>query len=202
MKKDLRGEQFGQWLVITEATQKNGRRYWWCECSCGNKKEVSQLNLTQGKSTKCKGCTAKQRSVKHGYGQDTSGLYSVWKSMKTRCLNANHKSYKYYGGRGISLCEGWLTFEGFLRDMGEGYDSGLTLERVDNTKGYSRENCKWATRAEQNSNTRRTLRLEYQGKTYTERQLADLTGVPRTTIQTRRKMGLSGEELVNGPRKV
>jgi len=200
--KELKGKHFGEWSVITEAEKKNGKLHWWCECSCGVIKEVSQLNLMHGKSTKCKSCSYKQRDIKHGYGSKTSGLYSVWKGMKSRCLNPNRDSYKYYGGRGIGVCEVWLSFEGFLKDMGSSYETGLTLERKDNMLGYTPENCKWVTRAEQNSNTRRTLKLEYQGETYTERQLADLTGTPRTTIQTRRKMGLVGEELINGPRKV
>lgn len=200
--KELQGKCFGQWLVITEAQKKNGKRHWWCECSCGVTKEVNQLNLTQGKSTKCDSCSAKQKPIKHGYGNKTSGLYSIWKGMKSRCLNPNRNCYKDYGGRGIGICEVWLNFEGFLKDMGGSYETGLTLERKDNMLGYSPENCKWATRAEQNSNTRRNLKLEYQGKIYTERQLADLTGTPRTTIQARRKKGLVGEELINGPRKV
>ena len=200
--KDLKGERFGEWSVITESEKKNGRRHWWCECSCGVTKEVNQLNLTQGRSTKCNSCSAKRRHIKHGYGNKTSGLYSIWKGMKSRCLNPNRDSYKNYGGRGIGICEAWLSFEGFLKDMEEGYETGLTLERKDNMLGYSLENCKWATRSEQSSNTRRTLKLEYQGETYTEKQLANLIGTPRTTIQARRKIGLVGEELVNGPRKV
>ena len=202
MKTNLKGEHFGQWVVIGEAQKKCGRRYLWCECSCGITKEVSQISLTQGKSTECKSCSLRQIKTKHGHGKQTSGLYSVWKNMKSRCLNPNRGCYEYYGGRGIGVCKDWLTFESFLKDMGEGYEVGLTLERIDNSKGYSPENCRWATVEEQNSNTRRSLHLEYLGKVYTEKQLSEHTGVPRTTIQARRKLGLSGEDLVNGPRKV
>lgn len=126
-------------------------------------------------------------------------LYSTWKSMKTRCLNKNVKSYKYYGGKGITICDGWLkSFNKFVEDMYPSFEEGKTLDRKNNSLGYSKDNCRWATSTEQNSNQSKNVSIEYQGKFYTEAQLSRLTGVGRTTIQTRRRSGFSNEEVVSG----
>lgn len=102
--------------------------------------------------------------VKHGqYG---SVEYQTWADMKVRCLNPNNKRYADYGGRGITVCKRWLSFENFLADMGTRPSNQHSLDRIDNDKGYFKENCRWATRQEQNGNRRRRrdARL-YQGKT-------------------------------------
>lgn len=200
--KNLAGCKVGEWTVKCEGERKSGKRSWWCECSCGIIKEVLQSNLTTGKSKKCLPCSLKTTRFKHGLSHNTSGLYSVWRNMKSRCLNKNSAAYKNYGGRGIKICERWLEFNNFLGDMGPSFEEGLTLDRVDNSGNYSPENCRWATKTQQNSNTRRTLNLEYKGAFYTEAELSKATGVNRTTIQARRNRGLIGEDLVNGPREV
>lgn len=88
------------------------------------------------------------------HGMHKTPEYTAWHDMKGRCLNPNHRSYAYYGGRGITIDESWLEFENFYRDMGP-RPSGLTLDRIDNDKGYSKDNCRWANRIVQMGNTRR-----------------------------------------------
>ena len=199
--KDLTDQQFGSWKVLHEVDRsKSGQRVWRCSCSCGTESLVTQGNLSSGKSTKCVSCAAKVSHVKHGMGAESSGLYSVWKSMKSRCYNPNRNSYARYGARGISVCDSWMTFENFLADMGATYQTGLTLDRIDNDKGYSPENCRWANIQQQNSNTSKNVNLEFKGSFYTEAELSRLTGVPRTTLQARRRRGLTGDQIVYGTR--
>jgi len=98
------------------------------------------------------------------HGMHDTKTYGVWEAMKQRCLNERNPSYKNYGGRGITVFDEWMSFEGFLADMGE-QPKGLTLELCDNNAGYSKANCVWATRAQQSDNLRTCRKFEYQGKT-------------------------------------
>lgn len=127
-------------------------------------------------------------------------LYLTWKSMKTRCYNPNAKSYKYYGGRGISVYWSWLEdFWIFVEDMYPSFEEGKTLDRVDNKQGYSPWNCRWSSHEEQaNNQGREYTKILYCGEFYTESQLNKLTSIPRTTLQARRRKGYSDYEIVHG----
>lgn len=105
--------------------------------------------------------------------------------MKDRCLNPNDGAYKRYGGRGIKVCEEWLNFINFYQDMKDGYQNDLTLERIDNSRGYYKNNCKWATRKEQANNTRRNHLFEYNGKRKTLIDWAKFLKVNRSTLAQR-----------------
>ncbi len=128
--------------------------------------------------------------IKHGHwaGNRKSPTYTAWDSMIQRCCNPKSRAYPGYGGRGIAVCDRWLKFEDFLADMGERPDE-MTIERVNNDKGYSPENCKWATRKEQSNNTRRNRHLSHCGLTLTVTQWADRLGVRAGTITTRLERG-------------
>lgn len=124
------------------------------ECECGNVVTVLCNNVKRGLTSSC-GCLSRQvhanrmMALARTHGGSRTSLYFVWQSMHARCENANHKFYYRYGGRGIAVCEGWLSFEPF-RDwaLGNGYRSGLTIDRKNNSSGYSPENCEWITKAE------------------------------------------------------
>ena len=121
--------------------------------------------------------------------------YQTWQAMKTRCLNPNSSSYKNYGDRNIKICDKWMSFEGFFEDMGERPD-GYSLDRIDNNKGYSRDNCRWATPAEQNRNTRQNKFLTKNGKTMCMRDWSNETGIPYPTIQDRVRRGWSDDRVL------
>lgn len=153
---DLTGRTFGRLLVVERGENIGGHTAWECECECGSVVLVRYQSLVNGQTKSC-GClrsdimTATQ--LKHGHYNSTT--YHSYHSMKARCLNKNHRQFKDYGGRGIKISKYWINdFGRFLKDMGE-RPLGKTLDRIDNNKGYSKSNCKWSTRKEQNNNKRK-----------------------------------------------
>lgn len=140
-------------------------------------------------------------TLSHGHARDgaISKTYGVWKSMRHRCRNKNDPNYHHYGGRGITVCERWNSFENFLADMGEKPD-GLTLEREDNDRGYGPDNCRWASWSDQHRNTRHNRMLTMGGRTQCLKAWAQETGVSPVTISSRIKLyGWSVEEALTLP---
>lgn len=130
----------------------------------------------------------KRPYITHGHTRGGhSPTYTVWHSMKQRCLNPNCDAFPNYGGRGISICERWLTFENFLEDMGERPSTHLSLDRIDVERGYEPGNCRWATQKVQCNNWQRKTQfvLEYQGNDYSLQELADKFGLDRYTLRRR-----------------
>lgn len=125
-----------------------------------------------------------------------TGIYASWYAMKQRCGNPNSKSFKNYGGRGITYPEKWQEFAGFEEDMKVDYKKGLTLERIDNSKSYSRENCKWATRKEQGNNKRSNIVLTLNNETHPIAIWAKMLEIKFDTIRSRFYRGMSVEEIL------
>lgn len=158
------GFRSGRLLVIrqTEVRSSDKQIMYECQCDCGNTKLVRGQFIRKQITLSC-GClqseaTAK-RSITHGHSVNyrSSRTYRIWTNMKDRCSNPKTPGYRYYGARGIRVCERWSAFEAFLADMGPAPD-GLTLDRKDNYSGYSKENCRWATWKEQMANRRVKLK--------------------------------------------
>lgn len=152
MATDHTGKRYGRLTVLRQkGTTRYGVTRWRVRCDCGAEKDVLINSLVAGLTTSC-GCAHREAVTKHG--MEGTRIYNVWASMLQRCRNPNHRAFHNYGGRGITVCERWYDFRNFLADMGEA-PSGMTLERVDNDRGYSPDNCIWASRSDQNRNQRR-----------------------------------------------
>lgn len=162
--KQLAGQVFGRLTVIERFRSRNGRVTWVCRCACGKLHEAVSNALTSGHTKSC-GCWKDERNTStaptHGHASRKTGLsptYQSWRGMWTRCTNPNVKSYKDYGGRGITICSRWERFENFLADMGE-RPAGRTLDRENVNGNYEPGNCRWATRKEQAMNTQKASKL-------------------------------------------
>ena len=179
--QDLTSKKFNRWTVIEfiSASRKNGT-IWNCRCDCGTERHVKAGNLTRGLTKSC-GCFKSQvvseRNTTHGHSKHP--IYAVWSTMVQRCTNPNDHNWKNYGARGITVCDSWRTFERFFDDMVGEWKKGLTLERINNSAGYSKLNCKWATQKEQMNNTRSNRFLIVDGVCLTVSQWADRTGISR-----------------------
>lgn len=159
---DLTGKTFGRWYVIERTpNDRPGVTLWKCQCECGMIKDrVLYTSLVGGGSNSC-GCLRSDMLMKpdHKVHSQRNTTYRIWISMRTRCYNANHPSYKDYGARGITICDSWLaSYDNFLADMGPRPDL-MSLDRIDNSKGYCKENCRWGTKCQQAGNTRRNIRV-------------------------------------------
>jgi len=152
--ENLTGSVFHRLTVLSRDSSRKRRPYWVCKCECGAMKSIAACELKSGKTKSC-GCYDAERkrteTVKHGFNRTPT--YVCWSNMLARCTNPKRRDFKNYGGRGISVCERWRSFENFLADMGE-KPPKLSLDRVDNDANYGPDNCRWATASEQRLNQR------------------------------------------------
>lgn len=150
MKLDIKvGDIFTRLIIIKEVDRHvypsgETRRKFLAQCACGSEPKTYLISELRSGKTKSCGCYNKENKTKHGMYQ--SRAYQCWADMKTRCDNPENKYYTYYGGRGITYCSKWKTFEGFWEDMADTYSDDLTLNRRDNDGMYCKENCEWDTK--------------------------------------------------------
>ena len=195
--KDATGKRFGRLTAIEYVrSDKDGRAFWRCKCDCGNEAIVPRCSMASGNTISC-GCALTEALTKHGKSKTT--LYKKWQSMKTRCDNPKSNRFAYYGGKGISYCVRWRLFENFYEDMHEGYRKGLTLDRIDGSKDYSKENCHWVDYADQNNNKSDNILFAYGGRVYTPKEVSKRFSIPLSTVYNRRIAGWSDERIIETP---
>lgn len=189
------GTVFGHLTVVESGMQpRRGNRTEWasrCLCECGRATTTYNDHLVNGRSRSC-GCKLGVSTKAH------NGAYRSWEKMKDRVLNVNHEAHGYYGGKGITICDKWLTFAGFFEDMGD-RPQGKTLDRIDNALGYFKENCRWSTVIEQNNNKTSCVVLTIDGVTKNVTQWAMESGNSRFLIYGRIKLGWDAKRAVWTP---
>lgn len=195
------GTKFGRWTVISEAPRhRNGHQIFNVKCECGTESKVWRSHLVSGHSTGCQ-CVTKSRT----HGLRKHPLYKTYRHMIDRCHNSKCKSYTNYGSRGITVCVEWRGNNGlekFISDMQDKAFRELTLERVDNSKGYSPQNCIWASRRAQSRNTRRNVRVEHGGKILVAADWDRKIGFPKGTVRRRIRNNWSVENALTVPHKL
>ena len=209
---DETGKRYGR-LVVVERKRPNegGNAMFLCRCDCGKTCVVRGPNLRSGGTRSC-GCLAsevtKERNKKHGFASRNKRerLHRVWEGIKERTTNPRHKSCKHYGARGISMCDLWLNDYPAFRSWARknGYDENAkrgdcTIDRIDNNKGYSPENCRIANLFDQANNTRKNIIIKYSGKNLSVSQWARETKLKRSTIRNRLSRGWSVEQTLTTP---
>lgn len=182
----MTNQRVGTIQVLSRApSDKYGNAMWRCVCGyCGDEFVTKGNALRSGHTRSC-GCLQKivASNLSRTHGMSRTRIFKNWEAMKQRCENPNSRAYKDYGAKGISVCEDWHDFEKFYSwAISSGYFDGLTIDRKDNSKGYFPDNCRWATRAEQNRNTTRTHRIEYNGRFITAAEAGRMVNVSRSTV--------------------
>ena len=209
---DISGRRFGRLVAIrrVEFRRRNGRSIgavWLCRCDCGTEKAILLHSLRTGRTISCGNHIAERNRARktHGAtaGRKPTPEYQAWLSMKDRCLNPADAGFRNYGMRGIQICQKWKeSFQSFLRDMGPRPSADHTLERSNNSKGYSPKNCIWATRSQQARNRRNNFNLRHAGKTMCLADWAHEIGIDRRTLWYRlRRYGWSTERALTTPAK-
>jgi hypothetical protein len=202
--KFVPGKVFYRLTLLAE--RKIGRYYFYrCRCKCGTIKDINANNVRSGYVRSC-GCLASELSSKrrttHGYSRskEHKAVYDAWLNMIFRCTKPGHKHYKYYGGRGILVCQAWLeSVDRFVKDVGKRPSAKHSLDRIDNNGNYEPGNVRWATKLQQASNTRKNRYLTFSGETRTVSQWSRLKGIHKNTLTKRLKSGWTTEDALTKP---
>lgn len=201
---DIKGQRFGRLVAVEKSPNKRGRTAWKCVCDCGNEIIVTTTDLRRGHTRSC-GCIHSERmhgnKMRETHGDTHTSLYKTWSAMKQRTSNPKTINYELYGGKGVGVCEKWLKYENFKAWATEnGYEEGLTLDRIDGNGDYCPENCRWVDWETQQNNRCNNRLITFNGKTQTMSQWAREIGIkPRTLFARIDNKGWSIEKALTTP---
>lgn len=198
---ELSGQKFGRLTVIGFSHRRGAKRMHQCKCCCGNLTYVETGALIAGKVVSC-GCYGKEQKSKATikrnttHGKSSDRVYQIWFNMVRRCTDPTRPEFQAYGARGISVCSEWLTFENFYLDMGDPPPGRSSIDRIDNSKGYSKGNCRWADDFIQANNRSNNHIVVIDGVKYTAVQAAKKFGINYGTLRSRLRRGWSDERAI------
>lgn len=200
-RKDIAKQKFGRLIPIKQSGKgRGGSIMWRCLCDCGAIKNICSIDLTTGHTKSC-GCLKEDVNkigANYKHGMEKTQFYSKWKGMLNRCRNRQDKTFIRYGANGIHVCSRWDEFTNFRDDMYSSYiehvklhgEKNTTLDRIDNSLGYNRENCRWATWEVQRSNKTNRITVRYNGYTMFLTEFSKLVGESYFTNHARYKNGI------------
>ena len=214
-KKELIGKQFGEWTVLAFNGCDGKNTTYLCRCSCGTERHLRKNVLIHGLSKSCgckrgehisvatKGKPKAYAVERDTYGEGKTRLHIIWDGMKKRCNCLTDKHYKWYGARGIKVCEEWSnSFQAFKSwALNYGYMDDLSIDRIDNDGNYEPSKCRWVTHQQQMCNTRRNRMITYNGETKCVSEWGKVLGMSPDTIYERLKHGWSIEKTLTTPVK-
>lgn len=201
---DMTGQHYGRYTVLEYIGQnKDHKAVWKCRCECGTIKNVSGKDLRSGNTKSC-GCYNRDKAMqnpalwKPKHGLSKHPLHQVWSDIKTRCYNKKDRSYKWYGARGIKLCDVWMDFKAFYEwSIKNGYENGLTLDRINPNGNYSPDNCRWVGMKIQQNNRRNNKMLNINGVSKTMSEWADEYDVNYRLVKSRIRAGWTPEKALS-----
>ena len=183
--KNLSGKKFQMITVLSFAGITTNRSACWnCICDCGKEFQATGSNLK--KQVSC-GCEARKNKIISAttHGMTNTSEFNIWLGIRKRCRSKNDKYYSRYGGRGIDVCDSWFnSFEAFYADMGP-RPQGLSIDRVDNSKGYNPSNCRWASIRQQQRNKRSNNMVTHNGERLCLTEWSERTGIRKDTLRLR-----------------
>lgn len=202
--ENLINQKFNKLLVLRRLPNQGKKVMWECKCDCGNLTQVLTSNLKCGRTKSC-GCLRISKLVSRSttHNQRHTKLYEVWKTMKQRCFNPNCDSYKNYGARGITIYSDWKdNFNSFYEwSISNGYQDGLTIDRIDFNGNYEPSNCRWVDRLTQANNTRTNVFIEFNNEVHTIAEWSRIYNIKQSVLSDRLRRGWSIEKSLTSPIK-
>lgn len=191
VKKDLTGQRFGRLVVIGVDDRGTRKTYLYCQCDCGTVKSIRSDGLLSGAVKSC-GCLKREQdktnlTANHKHKMSHTRPYVIWQGMKSRCYNHNDSRYDRYGGRGVTVCDEWRDdFTAFYEwALKNGYEDNLTIDRIDNDKGYSPDNCRWADTETQCRNRSTNINITIGNSTRTLTEWCEIFELDFKTVDAR-----------------
>lgn len=187
---DIIGKRFGRLVALSKAEKLPGNThlYYRFKCDCGKVKKIQAFSVYSGMTRSC-GCFLRERTIERNrseflkHGKTHTKEYQIWRGIKKRCHLKSSPAYRYYGKRGIYMCDRWLrSFKNFLNDMGERPPGKTSIDRINNNRGYYPNNCRWSDHQEQVFNRSNTLRVKYKNFTKTLREWSNILGIEYATL--------------------